>query len=289
MAVGGAPLDNRFRKANPGFGGPNYSPENAFAQSIPTQGEDYDEIMQGYQNLMGGGNDPYGGLISKYESELNSGNNQYKPVSYTEAPEWQQAYAKAQEYANTGGLSDSEQGNLRARAVSPIRSMYANMTRNMDRQKRLAGGFSPNYNASAARMAREGSEQIAGQVTNANAAIAEMVQKGRLAMTPEMAKLAAGKNSLMNEVNLQNAANQTKANDNRGNLLSGMNQAITGQQGNKIDALRGMTSLYGTNPGLVETYGNITQNQQNINNNAANNSARNRSAGMGRALSGYGR
>lgn len=284
MAVGGT----SSRKLGYGGGpvGPDYSPQNAFAQAIPTQGEDYDEIMQGYRDLMGGGSDPFAGVISKYNTELNSSNNQFKPASYTEAPEWQAAFAKAQEYANTGGLSEAEQGNLRARAISPIRSMYANMTRNMDRQRRLSGGFSPNYNASAARMAREGSEQIAGQVTNANAAIAEMVQKGRLAMTPEMAKLAAGKNEIMNQIGLANSANALKANESRSNLLGGLTQAITSQQNRRQDALRGMTSLYGTTPALVNTYGNLTQNQQQINNQAANQKAQSRNQNLALAMKG---
>ena len=286
MAVGGV-QDYKKGLGNRGPVGPNYSPENAFAQAIPSQGEDYDEIMQGYRDLMGAGNDPYGGLISKYESELNNKNNQFSPVSYNEAPEFQQAFSKASEYANTGGLSEAEQGNLRARAISPIRSIYANMSRNMDRQRRLSGGFSPNYNASAARMAREGSELIAGKTTDANAAIAEMVQKGRLAMTPEMAKLAQGKNQLQNQVALENQANQTRANQGRADLLGGMNTAITGQQNRQQDALRGMTSLYGTTPALVNTYGNITQNQQQINDARTSNRQRNKIAMNSAALKGF--
>lgn len=275
MASSFATNSPQFRRLNPQLGG--MTPERAYGAAIPQQAGDYDEIMQGYRDMMNSGNDPYSGLISRYQSELGApGSNQYQPVSYTEAPEFAGAYAKAQEYANTGGLSEAEQGSLRARAISPIRSVYANMQRNMDRQRSLSGGFSPNYNASASRMAREGSEQIAQTTTNANAAIAEMVQKGRLAMTPEMAKLASGKNELMNQVALQNAANQAKYNDSRGNLLSGMTSAINAQQGQRGDALRGMTSLYGTTPALVNTYGNLTQNQQQINNQQSQNRIQNR-------------
>lgn len=268
------PNSPQFRQLNPQLGGA--TPERAFGEAIPQQAGDYDEIMQGYRSMMGGGSDPYAGLLSRYKAELEGGGNKFSPVSYTEAPEFQQAFAKATELANSGGLSEGEQGSLRARAISPIRSVYANMQRNMDRQKSLGGGFSPNYNAVASRMAREGSEQIAGTTTNANAAIAEMVQKGRLAMAPEMAKLAAGKNELMNQVLLGNQSNQAKYNDSRAGLLQGMNQAISGQQGRTADALRGMTSLYGTTPALVNTYGNITQNQQQIGNQSAQANAANR-------------
>lgn len=272
-----------FRRLNPQLGGAD--PNRYFQEAMPTQAEDYDEIMQGYRDLMGG-SDPFKSLISKYNSALGSAENQFKPVSYQEAPEFAQAFAKAQEYANTGGLSEQEQGSLRARAVSPIRAIYANMTRNMDRQRRLSGGFSPNYNATASRMARESSGMIADQITDANAAIAEMVQKGRLAMTPEMAKLAQSKNSLMNEVALQNQANQAKYGDNQAQLLAGLRAATEGSVNRKSDALRGMTSLYGTNPALVETYGKLTQNQQQINNAKTENRRKNRFSMNGLALRG---
>ncbi len=268
--------DPRFRRLNPQLGGTSITPDKAFQEAIPTQAEDYDEIMQGYRDIMGGGNDPYAGVISKYESELSNPKNQFKDVSYTEAPEFGKSFEQASEYAKTGGLSESEQGSLRARAISPIRSIYANMSRNMDRNRRLGGGFSPNYNASAARVAREGSEQIGQTTTNANAAIAEMVQKGRLAMTPEMGRLATSKNDLMNQVNLGNQSNRVKAQDNVSGNLSGMRSALDSQAGRKTDALRGMTSLYGTTPALDSTYGDITQKQQTINNQAKNDFATNK-------------
>ena len=266
----------QFRRLNPQLGGSRITPQKAFDASIPSQGEDYEEIMQGYRDIMGSGNDPYAGVISKYEAELNNPANAFKDVSYTEAPEFGKSFEQASEYAKTGGLSESEEGSLRARAISPIRSIYANMSRNMDRNRRLGGGFSPNYNASAARVAREGSEQIGQTTTNANAAIAEMKQKGRLAMTPEMGRLATSKNDLMNQMNLGNQSNRVKAQDNISGNLSGMRSALDSQAGRKTDALRGMTSLYGTTPALVNTYGNITQGQQQINNQAKDAKAKNR-------------
>ena len=285
MPPGGGNADSfAFKRGARPIQGNNFGPQNAYAQAIPTQAEDYDEIMQGYRNLLNGGEDPYASLINQYNTQLGSKKNQYQPVSYTEAPEFAQAFAKAQEYANSGGLSEGEQGSLRARAISPIRSVYANMTRNMDRQRALSGGFSPNYNAAASRMAREGSEQIANTTTNANAAIAEMVQKGRLAMAPEMGRLAAGKNELMNQVGLQNAANQAKYGDMQTQMLAGLRAALDAQGGRRVDALRGMTSLYGTNPALVETYGRQNQNQQQINQQGQNQQAQNRTRALGMSL-----
>src|SRR5215471_5118170 len=57
-------------------------------------------------------------------------------------------------FAATGGYSPSDLSAIRARSVSPIRAIYANANREVDRGKSLSG-YSPNFNASKAKMARE--------------------------------------------------------------------------------------------------------------------------------------
>ena len=245
--------------------GPNYSLGNAFAQSIPQQSGDYDEIMEGYRGMMAPGSDPYGDVISKYKNATSPG----KEVTYQQAPEFAGAYGKASEYANTGGISEEEKSDLRARSVSPIRAMYSNMKREMDRRAAISGGQSANYNASAAKMAREGSEQLAGMSTNANAAIAEMQQKGRLSALPTMTGMAAGKNELMNQVAMSNA-------NNRAQNLSGYTTALNSQANRQNQALQGMNSLYGTTPGLVNTFGNQLNQQTQTSNAATLGAAQNR-------------
>ena len=261
---GNGPFDQRqFMQANPGFGNP-YTANRAYGPAIAQQAGDYDEIMEGYRGMMGGA-DPYGDVISKYKNETGPG----KEAAYTQAPEWAGAYGKATEYANTGGISEEEKGDLRARSVSPIRAMYSNMKREMDRRAAISGGQSANYNASAARMAREGSEQLAGMSTNANAAIAEMQQKGRLSALPTMTGMAAGKNELMNQMAMSNA-------NNRAQNLSGYTTALNAQANRQRGALEGMTSLYGTTPGLVNTFGNQMNQQAQTNNSAALGAMQNR-------------
>jgi hypothetical protein len=57
--------------------------------------------------------------------------------------------------AKTGGYSEDDKTSFRARAMSPIRSAYSNAMMNINRQKALQGGYSPNYGALQAKMARE--------------------------------------------------------------------------------------------------------------------------------------
>jgi hypothetical protein len=272
MALGGASAGNYLRKRGGQFGpqpDENFSPENAYASAIPTQAGNYDEIMQGYRNQMNQGGREYGNIMSRYNSALDKYGQGPTDATYTEAPEMGTAFAKLKELMDTGGLNAQEQGDLRARGISPIRAVYGNMTRNMDRQRALGGGYSPNYNASAARMARESSESIAGATTNVNAKIAEMVQQGKLKAAPEYANLANSKNNLSNQIGVENMKNRTDWMGNYGNLLGGAGSLTTAKNNNNTDALRGMTSLYGTTPALVETFGNQVSNRAGQNQNAA--------------------
>lgn len=85
------------------------------------------------------------------------------------------------QFAETGGFSPDDLANIRARAVSPIRAVYANAQREVSRNRALQGGYSPNFNAAMAKMAREQSMSQADASINREAELAEMVQKGKLA------------------------------------------------------------------------------------------------------------
>lgn len=87
---------------------------------------------------------------------------------------------KAREFTETGGLSDADKASIRSRAISPTRAVYANAQANIDRQRALQGGYSPNYTAATAKMSRDLSQGLSDASTNAEAAIAEMGQRGKL-------------------------------------------------------------------------------------------------------------
>lgn len=159
--------------------------------AVEQQAGDYGNIMQGYKNL-----------LSKGPSSASSS-----------------AVSNLGDLATTGGLSSEDVASLRARGVSPIRAAYSAAQRNVDRQKGLQGGYSPNYGAVQAKLAREQSEQLAQGSTNVEAQIAQMRQQGRLSAAPSYAS------------------------------------AATQQDRSGQEALQGMTSLYGTTPALSSLYG----------------------------------
>lgn len=128
-------------------------------------------IIMGDEDEEGGG-----GGGSSYSSETSSWESG-APISFS----------GFQDFAKTGGFSAADLANIRARAVSPVRAVYARAQENVNRQRALQGGYSPGFGVLQARMARQQGQGISDAATNAEAAIAEMVQQGKLAGLQGMA------------------------------------------------------------------------------------------------------
>lgn len=98
-----------------------------------------------------------------------------------------QAFAGFQNFSQTGGFSPQDLANIRARAVSPVRAVYANAQQNVNRQRALQGGYSPGFGVLQDRMARGQSQGISDQSIAAESEIGQMVQQGKLAGLQGMA------------------------------------------------------------------------------------------------------
>jgi len=226
------PLQNQYKLYNSGVG------QNA---------EDYNNIMSGYKNQIN---------TNATIPRLNY--SAYTPQSYNYTPtaDYQGAYSQLKDLSETGGYGAQGINDLRERAISPIRAVYANANREVDRNRRLQGGFSPNYNAVKAKMAREMSDQIANQVTNVNAGLAQNVAQNRLQAAPQLTSFAQTESGRENEARNKSveAANQAQQFNIQMPLeYSKFNAGLNNQQ---LQALQGMTSLYGTTPALANLFGN---------------------------------
>lgn len=218
-----------FKSGPPGFGDPA-----TFGNASNKQGSDYDTIMSNYSKL--------------YGSQPTS------PISYNGSPDVNSAMGNLKELSTNGGFSDEAIGNIRARGLSPIRSIYANAQNNLDRQRSIQGGFSPGYSAATAKMARDQSSNISEQTGNINAGIAQMVAQNRLAASNPYASLASSEAG-------------------RGLDTSKFNSELTLQdRENRMRAAEGMRGLYGTTPALTNMFGGqvaeaarLGQGQQDIN------------------------
>src|SRR5439155_1590310 len=158
--------------------------------------------------------------------------------------------------------TDQGIADIRARGISPIRAIYANAQRNMDRQRALSGGYSPNYNAASTKMAREQSSIISDKVTDVNAQLAQAIAANKLQAAPAYSSAAAGEDTrrlgvnetnaaAINEANRLNAAAVQRTNEqnvgatNEANKYNaaGRNSLIQAEIDRQLEALRGMTGL----------------------------------------------
>ena len=194
-------------------------------------------IMGKYNQIYGGSAPGGGGGVSGFAPSHIGYNDPFN------------SYKGFQEFSQTGGYSRPDIANMRARGISPIRASYANAEREIGRQRALQGGYSPNATSALSRMAREQGQLGADATQNVEAGLAEARNKGRLSGLAGMSDIEKQRLAADLEVGKFNAS----ANMSAGASASG---ASAQNAENQLAALRGMTSLYGTTPGMSELFGN---------------------------------
>lgn len=159
------------------------------------------------------------------------------------------SYSGYEDFAKTGGYSEDDIRNLRARGTAPVRAMYGNVQREMNRQRSLQGGYAPNFMASMAKMARDQSQAQADAQQNVEAGLAEQIRAGKLQGLGGMSGIETSRLGADVDVSKFNAM---------ADMNTGMYNDQQGRQGtqNRLAALSGMGSLYGTSPGMSGTFGN---------------------------------
>jgi hypothetical protein len=230
---------------------------NAFAQNYG-QGSaqnigDYTDIMNNYRAIAtGAGTEGYGGGGGGY------GAGGYTPftVSYDDPFN---SYGGFQDFASTGGYSGADMANLRARGVSPIRAAYANAQRGIDTQRSLQGGYSPNAIAARVKMAREQGQSAADAVQNVEGGIVNQRNANKLSGLGGMSGIEGQRLGAQIDVGKYNADAMARAqaqNIGAGQAGAAASAAAArAAMGDRLDALHGMTSLYGTTPGMSQLFG----------------------------------
>lgn len=222
---------------------PNY---DVYNQAVSQQAKDYGFIM-----------DQYGNIASSAKAPGQTVNpTPISPQNYTYAPSANvtQALSALSNLTQTGGYSASDIQNLRARAVSPIRSVYSSANEQIDRNRVLRGS-STAYGSTKAKLARDMAQQISDANINANASIADSQARNRVASAPAYASAAGAESALSNQygrMNTDTANDFSKFNANLPLEAAKINQ---GANATALDAVKGMASLYGTTPALAALYG----------------------------------
>lgn len=222
---------------------------NAFAHNYGRGSEanygDYMDIMNQYRGIASGeGGDGGGGG--------GGGGGGYSPelIGYKDPFN---SYAGFTEFSNTGGYNAADMANLRARGVSPIRAAYANAEREVQRQRALQGGYSPNAIAAQVKMAREQGQGMADAVQNVEGGIVDQRNRNKLSGLSGMSDIEKQRLAADLEVAKFNAQAKMSA------AAASSAASAAGRQAsmqNRLSALSGMRQLYGTTPGMSETFGN---------------------------------
>lgn len=253
------------------FGNPQ-----SFTAGATTQASDYDNIMQSYGNIANqAANNPITATSVGTTPVGASTSN------YTQSGDVTNSLSDLSNMATTGGYTAAGIADIRARDVSPTRSIYANAQQNLNQARAQGGGYSPNMAAATASMARDESNQISGEDTATNAGIAQNVAANELAGSQayagasETAQGQQQQNQQFNANQTQQAAEINQANKTQTgefNTQEALNAAQANRQA-QLAATQGQTGLYGTTPALTSTFGNQVmqatqagQNQQQINN-----------------------
>lgn len=233
----------------------------SYENALTNQGQDYSFLQKQYKDLL--------------DQQASNPRVMFQPIQYQESQDASNAIGNLGDLATTGGYSDAAQQAIRARGISPIKAAYAGANRDVDRQRALQGGFSPNYNAVKAKMAREQSAEIANQITNVNATLAQNIAQNRLAASSPYASAAQNEEGRQLDVSKFNAGNELD--------VAKLNQ---GNDQNRLDILKGYTSLYGTTPAAASVFGNQALQAAQLNSNNANAVANRGVAAGGELLSG---
>lgn len=165
------------------------------------------------------------------------------------------------DFAQTGGLSQSDRANIKARALSPVSSMASTTRDEMARRRSVQGGFSPGFDASTRALQRDTARNIADTDLSANLGITDQVNQNKLAGAAGMASTEGNYQGLK-------TGNQLTGLTGAANTEMGLNNSIAGNQlsalGGANATANGMANVDNMNANIG--FGNANIQGQNINN-----------------------
>jgi hypothetical protein len=219
--IGGGTFNSTSPGWNPGYA--NMSPTDtfgnpsSFAAAAKTQASDYDTIMKNYANIATNAlNNPItAGSVSPTSvsapTPVSAGAVGYSNVApstadYQQSSDVSNSLGTLADLSSTGGYTAAGIADIRARDTAPTKSIYANAQQNIERQRALGGGYSPNFDATQAQLARDESNQISTTDTAAEAGIAQNVAANRIAAAPGYASAAAAANAAKTQAGEFNAS-----------------------------------------------------------------------------------
>ncbi len=221
-----------------------------YRNSIIPQGQNF---WNQYLQSSGEGMNDYRGIMDQYKNFAAANPNvSADRVGYNRSSELGSALSGYQDFANTGGFSNDDIANMRARGISPIRAVYQNAQNELARNRNLQGGYSPNYAASLAKLTSGRSQQAADAAQNVEANLAQMRQQGRLAGLSGLGNLSVADTQFGQQAQL--------ANQSAGLQAAGLN---SNNNNARLGAIQGQANLFGTSPGMANSFASNLLNSNN--------------------------
>lgn len=233
----------------------------------------YTDIMNQYRDIYSGGGSGGGGGGGVSDGGFNA-MGMYTPFTVSPGRAGYsdpfKSYGGMEEFSKTGGYSKEDIANMRARSVSPIRAAYGNAERELQRGRSLQGGYSPNMAAAQVKMAREQGQSGADAMQNVEAGLAQMRNEGRrfgltgmgniegqrLNADVDISKFNTGLDFQGQTYNADAMAQAQARNIGAGESAAGRaSNASAANMSNRLDALQGARMMYGTTPGMSQTFG----------------------------------
>jgi hypothetical protein len=229
----------------------NMAQQNLDNQRVGMVNPTYQNAQDAWRNATNEAPNDYRAIMDQFRNfQTTQQNNPVtaERVNYQRTPEMEEAFGNYRNFAQTGGFSGDDVRDMRARGISPIRAVYANAQNELGRQRALQGGYSPNYTAAAAKMSGRLSGQLADATQDVNARLAEMVQKGKMFGSEGFGNLSVSDTGFGQNAQIANQRAALEA--------AQINKQNTDNL--RLGAIQGQANLFGTRPGMAETFGGQT-------------------------------
>jgi len=130
------------------------------------------------QNWMGDAYNKFGDIYGQYGDMYGD----YGEVARTGLidPQGQEARDLYSNFIKTGGFSDQDKATFRARAVAPVRGMYASLA-DTERNQRTINPYAPGFTQRMAKISRQGGQQIGETGIGAEANLSSQIRQNQLA------------------------------------------------------------------------------------------------------------
>lgn len=221
---------------------------------------------EAFNNAMPGGGGGGGGYAA------------YNPEMLKLTGTLEDAKGRYKSFADTGGYTEADKGNIRSRAISPITGMYDGLERSMGRMRTAGQGSNIGFGESLTRMAREKSRAMSDTARDADLEIMDRVNSGKQFGLTGYTGIGNTEqdidNSNVNERNNAALTNSARA----GAASSAADADARWKMGMQMEGLDRMSDFYQSSPSELSRYDDLLMNERGMASNQFQNSNQQRMA-----------